>query len=137
MSEFDTVSKPKHYHAGKRMDEDGRAYYEPVKVIARRLTPLSIYWGCYFNVIKYLMRCSNKGAFGEDIKKAIWYIRKMSTVADELPEHLWGKENQEEAIQHIKEAADDFDLDPRIKEALVFFEQRCFDWAITLLEEIE
>jgi len=136
VSSFDNVNKPTHYHAGKRIDSDGRAYYEPVKVIARRCPDISIYWGCYFNVIKYLMRCDNKGQMTDDIKKAIWYIKKIQEVAVKISPALRGTPTQDEAIEHISEAADDFSLNQDIKKALVLFELYRYQEAVEVLETL-
>lgn len=136
MTEFDVVEKPKHYHAGERMDSDGRAYFEPVKVIERRCPNISIYWGCYFNVVKYLMRCNNKNSMSDDIKKAIWYMKRMQSVADSISPSLRGTYTQADAVLHISEAAEDFRLQPDVKTALVLFEQYDYQEAIDILEQL-
>ena len=56
------VDHPKHYLANT---------YECINVIEA--------WGLNFNLgnsIKYICRCNRKGSKKEDLKKAIWYLRR-------------------------------------------------------------
>jgi len=130
MSSFDTVSKPVHYNHGSKIDSDGRSYYEPVKVISRRAEP-ALFWGCYFNVVKYLMRCNGKSSFTEDIRKAIWYINKMKTV--DVPDAFM--KGMKDACEEARLAAEDFELPKEVADALVFVNQAAYDEAILKLEE--
>jgi len=64
----DVVNHPKHYQFGK---------FETIEVIAEVTKNLSgLEAVCVANALKYIMRFKNKNG-AEDIKKAIWYLRKM------------------------------------------------------------
>ena len=60
----DKINHPAHYGGGEDI-------YETIKVIEA--------WGLDFhlgNAIKYLSRAGKKGDTVEDLKKAIWYIKR-------------------------------------------------------------
>ena len=71
--DFDAVSKPYHYNACGDVDDDGRAVYEPIKVIE------SWGWGyafCMACAVKYILRAPHKGAGQKDLKKTLWYLER-------------------------------------------------------------
>jgi hypothetical protein len=60
---FDPVERPSHYAEGRK--------YEPIDVIED--------WGLDFhtgNALKYISRAGRKGDLVEDVRKAIWYLKR-------------------------------------------------------------
>lgn len=67
------VDHPQHYNMGGPKEADGTAKFECIKVIED--------WNlgfCYGNALKYILRSPHKGTEIEDLKKAIWYLRRDS-----------------------------------------------------------
>jgi len=58
----DSINSPSHYTQGE---------YEVIDIIED--------WGLNYhlgNVVKYVARCEHKGNKEEDLKKAIWYLKR-------------------------------------------------------------
>lgn len=71
---FDPVKKPYHYNICGEHDDDGRAVYEPIKVIEA--------WGlgygfCMGNALKYVLRAPYKDSERADLEKALWYLERV------------------------------------------------------------
>ena len=70
MSEFDPVTRPSHYAAGRQ--------YEPIDVIED--------WALGFheaNALKYISRSGRKDNQIQDLEKAVWYLeRRISQLED-------------------------------------------------------
>lgn len=72
---FDEVQKPYHYNSCGEMDDDGRAVFEPIKVIES----WGLGWGfCMGNALKYILRAPHKGSEQQDLEKALWYLERIS-----------------------------------------------------------
>ncbi len=89
MSNFNSVSNPQHYVAGRK--------YEPRRVIED--------WGLSFNLgnaLKYIARAGRKGDAVEDLRKAIQYL-EFEIERIEMHREAWNK-----ALENAGEIFDAF-----------------------------
>ncbi len=128
---MDMVEKPAHYNFGKRLDTDGRSYWEPVKIQDRR-APYALFWACNLSVIKYLIRAERKNNYAQDIKKAIWYLKEMNRL--ELPIEMEDQVANHKAALEIQQACQELDVHPDLTRALFEFSLTNFTDAVVILE---
>jgi len=69
----EAVDHPEHYNAGRTLDEDGTAKFEPIKIIEAWDLGLGF---CLGNAIKYVLRAPHKDDEVEDLEKALWYLKR-------------------------------------------------------------
>lgn len=73
---FDSVNHPMHYESGK---------YECIDVMAEAIGLEDTKGFCLCNAFKYIYRCTKKHTTPvEDVKKAIWYLKKFLELEGEL-----------------------------------------------------
>lgn len=72
--ENDNVNHPAHYTSGGIECIDGM-----VAAFGREY----VMHYCLCNAFKYIWRCEHKGKRVEDIQKAVWYLNKWQSLADE------------------------------------------------------
>lgn len=74
---MDMVNHPAHYTSGK---------YEVIDIIEDSLTKDQVVGYYLGNITKYLLRCQHKGNMLQDLKKADWYLDRLTNFlgADEL-----------------------------------------------------
>ena len=78
---------------GERLDKDVKSY-DPVNHPSHYCQPgqlesiekMEVIFGipftkhfCLLNAYKYIERCEHKGCFEQDLKKAIWYLRRLAS----------------------------------------------------------
>lgn len=66
-NEIDYVNHPPHYTDGG---------IETIDYIDAKLTPEQFTGYCLGNALKYISRAGKKGSGDEDIRKAIWYLKR-------------------------------------------------------------
>lgn len=90
MSEFDPVTRPSHYAAGRQ--------YEPIDVIED--------WALGFheaNALKYISRSGRKDNQIQDLEKAVWYLgRRIEHLKDIESEEFVKTVNPSQYIDHNK-----------------------------------
>ena len=69
---YDTVENPSHYTEGD---------IECIDAIQSALTDTEFRGYCKGNAIKYVWREGRKGDGNEDLKKAIWYLKRATEVS--------------------------------------------------------
>ena len=83
---------------------------------------------CSGNAVKYILRAPFKGAFDQDLKKAIWYLKRIQAwrigTGIQIDEQI--------ALQRVsREIAIE-----NLRQALVFIAEGKIDWAIKELETL-
>ena len=61
------VNHPKHYNEGN---------IECIDAMVEAFGKQAVQDFCIVNAFKYVWRCRHKNNFGEDVEKAIWYLKK-------------------------------------------------------------
>lgn len=112
MSEPDLVNHPRHYT---------RYSIEVIDIIDR----LNF---CAGSAIKYILRAPFKGAFDQDLKKAIWYLKRIQAWRIDTGIQI----DEQIALQRVsREIAIE-----NLRQALVFIAEGKIDWAIKELETL-
>lgn len=112
MSEPDLVDHPQHYT---------RYSIEAIDIIDRLTF-------CAGSAIKYVLRAPFKGTFDQDLKKAIWYLKRIQAWRIDT-----GIQVEEQiALQQVsREIAIE-----NLRQALMFVAEGKIDWAIKELEAL-
>jgi hypothetical protein len=103
--EFDMVNSPPHY-----MQSGGAI--ECIDAIKSALGVEGFKAFCQGNAIKYLWRYEHKGKAAEDLRKAVWYIERLSA---EL-ETPWHEGNIEQEYNAIPDPIDDEPTAPHVPQ---------------------
>ena len=83
---------------------------------------------CAGSAIKYILRAPFKGEFERDLKKAIWYLKRIQLAAIETGIGV----EEERALRQVSRAV----AVENFRQALVFIAEGKIDWAIKELEAL-
>ena len=87
----DNVNHPAHYTSGGIECIDGM-----VAAFGREY----VMHYCLCNAFKYIWRCEHKGKRVEDIQKAVWYLNKWQSLAEE---EVVANDEYQKAVRYLSE----------------------------------